>query len=127
MAPYTLKTPREWSKAVKMTVAGVTTVGGIIAMFMSVESWTDEKIATAVTASEMRVIQAQARVQVANDINHDKIIQSQRLSEARTNIRLLELELEQLEDEIEYRREQNQQPTVRQERAMARLLDSLRI
>lgn len=119
--------PSEWSKAVKMTVAGLATIGGIIGMFMTVDTWTDEKIQGHVTASEKRQIQALAVNQVANEINHDKMIQSQRLSEAEIQIKLLELQLRNLEEEIDLRLSENLEPTVRQERTLARLIESMRI
>lgn len=119
--------PTEWSKAVKMTVAGLATIGGIIGMFIGVESWTDEKIESKVTESEKRQIEQNARLQVTNEINHDKMIQSQRLSEAEIQIKLIELEMKNLEDEIDRRRSEGLNQTVRQERTLARLIESMRI
>ena len=96
--------PNEWSKAVKATVAGITTIGGIIAMFVTVESWTDEKIQTAVSASEKRQIEEAAKRHAIHDISHDKMIQGERITTAEANIRIAQIELSLLEAEIDGRR-----------------------
>ena len=107
----------EWSKAVKMTVAGVVTVGTIIGLYMSVDSWADEKI----SAAEIRMIQRDAEAQARNEIDHDKMVQSTRISQSETNITITEMKLEELEDEIDERTDEGKEPTARQERSMDRL------
>lgn len=110
--------PSEWSKAVQMTVGGLATVGTIIGLYLGVEAWAEDRI----TQSERRVITEIVTQQVRNEIDHDKMIQSQRLSEADTNLRVTELQLEILEDEIAEREESGLEPTERQKRKMDRLL-----
>lgn len=122
-----LKTPNQWSTAVKGTVVGITTIGGIIGMFLTVDSWTDDKIKTEITASEKRTIEQAARRHVEHEINHDKIIQSQRMIEAQANIKIASLELAQVEDEIDERREAGLDVTERQKRAQDRLMEAIGI
>lgn len=114
MAPFK---PSEWSKAVQRSVAGFMSVGAIIGMYLTVEAWADDKI----SESERRQIQATAEVQARNDIDHDKIIQSARISQSETNIEIIEIKLSQLEDEIDERTEDGKEPTARQERTIERL------
>lgn len=111
----------EWSKAVKATVAGVTTVGVIIGLYLSVDSWADEKI----TEAEIRMIERVAETQVRNEMDHDKMIQSTRISQSDTNITITEMKLEELEDEIDERGDDGKEPTARQERSMGRLTSLL--
>ncbi len=107
----------EWSKAVKMTVGGLTTIGVIIGLYVSVDSWAEDKI----SAAEIRMIERTAEVQARNEIDHDKIIQSSRISQSETNITITEMKLEELEDQIDGRTEKGREPTARQERSMDRL------
>ena len=107
----------EWSNAVKMSVAGLVTVGTIIGLYLSVDAWADEKI----SAAEIRMIQRDAEAQARNEIDHDKMIQSTRISLPETNITITEMKLEELEDEIDERVEEGKEPTARQERSMERL------
>jgi len=111
----------EWSKAVKATVAGAITVGTIIGLYISVDSWADEKILDA----KIEQIERAAEVSALNDINHDKIIQSNRIDHSEMNIQITEMKLEEVEDEIDERKEQGQEPTARQERSSKRLLSLL--
>lgn len=110
--------PTEWSKAVKSSVAGITSIAVIIGFYLSVEAWADDKI----TESERRQIEERAEEQAINDINHSKIIQSARIESAQTNISITELTLAILEDEMAEREEDGKEPTERQDRAMDRLL-----
>jgi hypothetical protein len=107
----------EWSNAVKMSVAGLVTVGTIIGLYLSVDAWADEKI----SAAELRMIQRDAEAQARNEIDHDKMVQSTRISQSETNITITEMKLEELEDEIDERVEEGKDPTARQERSMERL------
>jgi len=116
-----LFSPSEWSKAVKAGIATLTTVGTVLAMYFTVNAWADDKI----SASELRQIQSAAEMQVRNDIDHDKIIQSSRISRSETNITITEMKLEELEDEIEERADGGKDPTARQERSMGRLIKLL--
>lgn len=100
-----------------MTVAGVVTVGTIIGLYMSVDAWADEKI----SAAEIRMIQRDAEAQARNEIDHDKMVQSTRISQSETNITITEMKLEELEDEIDERTDEGKEPTARQERSMDRL------
>lgn len=96
-------------------------------MFLTVDSWTSDKIHTEITASEKRTIEAAARRHVEHEINHDKIIQSQRMVEAQANIRIAEIQLARLEDEIEQRKESGLNVTERQERGYKRLIEEIAI
>lgn len=107
----------EWSKAVKMTVAGAVTVATIIGLYLSVDSWAEEKI----SAAEIRMIQRAAQVQARNIIDHDKMIQSSRISRSEINITITEMKLEELEDQIDERTDDGREPTARQDRSMKRL------
>lgn len=112
-----LFSPSEWSKAVKAGIATLTTIGGVLTMYFAVNAWADEKI----SASELRQIQAAAEVQVRNEIDHDKMIQSTRISQSETNITITEMKLEELEDKIDERADAGRDPSARQERSMERL------
>jgi hypothetical protein len=107
----------EWSKAVKMSVGGLVTIGVIIGFYVSVDSWAEEKI----TEAEIRMIERNAADQAKNDISHDKMIQSSRISRSETNITITEMKLEELEDQIDERTDAGREPTARQERSMSRL------
>lgn len=89
----------EWHNAVKAGVAVVGTFGAIIGIYLAVDAWAEDKI----SISERRQLEQRVEAQVRNEIDHDKMIQSQRLSEADTNLHLYELQLEMLEDEIDER------------------------
>lgn len=107
----------EWHTAVKSGIAVVITFGGIISLYLAVDAWAEDKI----TESERRMITEAAGQQAINDINHSKIIQSQRISSSETNIEITEIKLAQLEDEIDGRVEDGKEPSARQERSMTRL------
>ncbi len=107
----------EWSKAVKMSVGGLITIGVIIGFYVSVDSWAEEKI----TEAEIRMIERTAASQAVNDIAHNKMIQSSRISRSETNITITEMKLEELEDQIDERTDAGREPTARQERSMMRL------
>jgi len=109
--------PSEWSGAVQKSVAGLTTVGVIIGMYLAVDAWAEDKI----SASEQRQLEQRIENQVRNEIDHDKMVQSQRLYTSETNISIVEMKLEQLEDEIDERAEDGKDPTARQERSLDRL------
>lgn len=112
-----LFSPSEWSKAVKAGIATLTTVGVVLTMYFAVDAWAEGKI----SASERRQIQSAAETQVRNEIDHDKIIQSTRISQSEINITITEMKLEELEDEIDERADAGRDPTARQERSMNRL------
>jgi hypothetical protein len=106
---------------VKAGVSVVVTFGGIIGLYLAVDAWAEDKI----TDSERRMITEQAELQAVNDINHSKIIQSQRITSSETNIEITNIKLEQLEDDIDARAEDGKDPTARQERTMNRLTSLL--
>lgn len=113
--------PKEWSQAVQMTVGGLSTVALIISMYLGVDAWAEGKI----TASEQRQLEQRIEAQVRNEIDHDKITQSTRLAVSSTNITIVELQLEQLEEDIDERSDAGREPTARQERTMTRLTKML--
>ena len=113
--------PSEWNKAVQMSVGGLTTIGVIIGMYLAVDAWAEDKI----TASEQRQLEQRIEAQVRNDIDHDKIVQSTRISTSTTNIELTEMKLEQLEEDIDERTDEGKEPTARQERSLTRLTKML--
>jgi len=109
--------PSEWSKAVQMTVGGLATVGTIIGMYVAVDAWAEDKI----SASEQRQLEERIEVLIRNEIDHDKIVQSQRIATSDLNITVTEMKLEQLEEDIDERADDGRDPTARQERSMKRL------
>ena len=107
----------EWHVAVRAGVSVVLTFGAIIGTYIAVDAWADDKI----TESERRMITEAAEQQAINDINHSKIIQSQRIASSENSIEIAEIKLAQLEDDIDERNEDGKDPTARQERSMMRL------
>lgn len=107
----------EWHNAVKAGVAVVGTFGAIIGIYMSVDAWAEDKIA----AAEQRQLEQRIEDQVRNEIDHDKIVQSTRIATSTTNITIVELQLEQLEEDIDERTDAGRDPTARQQRSMERL------
>ena len=113
--------PAEWSLAMQRGATTLAAIGGIIVAYLAVESWAEDKI----TESERRVITEIATHQVRNEIDHDKMIQSRRIEVAQTNIRITELQMADVEDQIDEREEDGKQATERQDRAMDRLTKML--
>jgi hypothetical protein len=109
--------PAEWSKAVKASVAGLTTIGVIIGLYMSVEGWADDKISD----SERRQLEQRVEAQVRNEMDHSKMVQSARIATSELSITVTEMKLEQLEEDIDERVDAGKEPTSRQERSMERL------
>lgn len=109
--------PSEWSKAVQMSVGGLTTVAAIIGLYLGVEAWAEDKISYA----EKRVLTKQIEMQVRNEIDHSKMEQSSRLENAETRIQIAELELANVEEEIVEREEAGREPTLLQQRKLERL------
>jgi len=109
--------PSEWSVAMQRGAAAITSIGIILGGYFAVDAWAEGKI----TEAERRVIQSQAESQVRNEIDHDKIIQSTRITQSETNISITEMKLEQLEEDIDERADEGREPTARQERSMERL------
>lgn len=113
----------EWHSAVKAGVGVMGTIGAIIGSYIAVEAWAEDKI----SETERKVITEMIEQQVRNEIDHDKIVQSQRLDFAQTNLNLIELQMEHLEEEIAEREEDGQEPTERQKRKMNRLVRQLEV
>lgn len=115
--------PSEWPVAVQRGAATLAAIGGVIGAYLAVEAWAGDMI----TKSERRVITEIVTQQVKNEIDHSKMEQSQRIDTATTNIALVELQMEHLEEEIAEREEEGQEPTERQQRKMNRLVRQLEI
>lgn len=98
-------------------VATITSIGFILGGYFAVDAWADEKI----TASEKRILTSQIEQQVRNEIDHSKILQSQRISTSEININIVEMKLAELEDSMDERQEEGKDPTARQERSMERM------
>jgi len=113
--------PSEWTKAVQMSVGGLTTIGVIIGMYVAVDAWAEDKIA----AAEQRQLEQRIEAQVRNEIDHDKMVQSSRISTSELNITVTEMKLEELEEEIDERTDDGKEPTARQERSLERLTKML--
>lgn len=111
----------EWHNAVKAGVAVCVTFTGVIGIYIGVDAWADDKI----EAAEQRQLEQRIEAQVRNEIDHDKIVQSTRISTSTTHIELTELKLEQLEEDIDERTDDGKQPTARQERSLTRLTKML--
>lgn len=109
--------PSEWTKAVQMSVGGLTTIGVIIGMYVAVDAWAEDKI----KAAEQRQLEQRIEAQVRNEIDHDKMVQSSRIATSELNITVTEMKLEELEEEIDERTEEGKEPTARQERSLNRL------
>jgi hypothetical protein len=109
--------PSEWTKAVQMSVGGLTTIGVIIGMYVAVDAWAEDKIA----AAEQRQLEQRIEAQVRNEIDHDKMVQSSRISTSELNITVTEMKLEELEEEIDERNDEGKEPTARQQRSLERL------
>lgn len=115
--------PSEWPVAVQRGAATLAAIGGIVGAYIAVEAWAGEMI----TKSERRVITEIVTQQVRNEIDHSKMEQSQRIDTATTNISLIELQMENLEEDIAEREEEGQDPTERQKRKMDRLVRQLEV
>lgn len=115
--------PSEWPVAVQRGAATLAAIGGIVGAYIAVEAWAGEMI----TKSERRVITEIVTQQVRNEIDHSKMEQSQRIDTATTNISLIELQMENLEEDIAEREEEGQAPTERQKRKMDRLVRQLEV
>ncbi len=113
--------PSDWSKAVQGTVGGITTIGIIIGLYISVSAWAEEKVESRVTVSELRTINSLAEQRARNDIDHDKMVQSTRITQSELSITVTEMKLEQLEEDIDERTDEGREPTARQERSLGRL------
>ena len=113
--------PSEWNKAVQMSVGGLTTIGIIIGMYVAVDAWAEDKA----TAAQLETLKVVAESQVRNDIDHDKMVQSSRISTSELNITVTEMKLEQLEEDIDERVDDGKAPTARQERSLTRLTKML--
>jgi hypothetical protein len=107
----------EWHNAVKAGIAVCTTFAAVIGIYIGVDAWAEDKI----TASEQRQMEQRIEAQVRNEIDHDKIVQSSRISRSELHITVTEMKLEQLEEDIDERVEDGKDPTARQERSMERL------
>lgn len=112
----------EWSDAVTKGVAALVTIGTIIGIYAGVSAWADEKLEQRVSQAELAAITSMAEAQARNSIDHDKIVQRTRLVEAEANLKVTDLQLQILEDDIAEREEQGLEPTARQARQMDRLL-----
>lgn len=115
--------PSEWPVAVQRGAATLAAIGGIVGAYIAVEAWAGEMI----TKSERKVITEIVTQQVRNEIDHSKMEQSQRIDTATTNISLIELQMENLEEDIAEREEEGQDPTERQKRKMDRLVRQLEV
>jgi hypothetical protein len=109
--------PAEWSVAVQRGAATLAAIAGIIASYVAVEAWAEDKISEA-QLQQLKVI---AETQVRNEIDHDKMVQSSRLTTSELNISITEMKLEQLEEEVDARNDAGREPTARQQRSMERL------
>lgn len=112
-----LFSPSEWSKAMQRGVGAIGTIGIILGAYFAVDSWAEDKI----SESELKQIKSVAEQQALNDINHSKIIQSQRIETAQTNISIVEIKMESVEDKISEREDAGKAPTDLQRRQMDRL------
>jgi len=113
--------PAEWSVAVQRGAATLAAVAAIIASYVGVDAWADEKASSA----QLATLKVVAEAQVRNEIDHDKMVQSQRISQSETNITITEMKLEQLEDDVDERTEEGKEPTARQARSIQRLTKML--
>jgi len=109
--------PAEWSVAVQRGAATIIAIGSILAAYLAVDAWAEDKV----VASQLETLKVVAESQVRNEIDHDKMVQSRRISQSETNITITEMKLEQLEEDIDERTDAGREPTARQERSMERL------
>jgi predicted RNA-binding protein len=102
---------------VKAGVAVCTTFAAVIGIYIGVDAWADDKA----MAAQLETLKVVAEAQVRNDMDHDKMVQSSRISRSETNITVTEMKLEQLEEDIDERQDAGREPTARQERSLTRL------
>jgi hypothetical protein len=101
--------------------ATLVAITAIIGAYVAVDAWAEDKA----TSAQLETLKVIAESQVRNEIDHDKMIQSTRISQSETNIIITEMKLEQLEEDIDERVDEGREPTARQQRSMNRLTNLL--
>lgn len=108
--------------SIKAVAGVISAIGIIIGAYLAADSWADSKVAQV----EERIEQQQAMRDAKDSLIHDRIFQTSRAQYHESQLKIAELELAALEDEVRYNDEAEITTPLRVLRAIDRLRETIK-